>query len=100
MPFDQPPLLAPPGVVRYCGTCGEPQDTQSGPCQNCSVRGDPRAEAERAATEVRRDARRVKSALVLYFALLGVSVVQLIALIARGQDAPSVRVMLVADAVM
>jgi membrane protease YdiL (CAAX protease family) len=78
-------------TARFCRTCGHPRDPEVEDCPRCAARSRSLAAAGSA------DTGPIRSAIALYFVLLGISATCLIVMIVRGSEL-SVREMLYADA--
>jgi uncharacterized protein len=83
LPQDAAVIIPPPvAPTRFCKSCGSPWDPSWMECPRCSV---PVAAVAPGGT-YRREIRRIKSAVGLYFAILAVSLVTVIITLASGES--------------
>jgi uncharacterized protein len=76
-----------PDRIRYCNRCGSARDADSSECPQCDRTT---AAASAAQEQYQSDVRSIRSALWLYFALLGLSAILLIWQIASGDRGSAV----------
>jgi membrane protease YdiL (CAAX protease family) len=91
-PPDEPPTAPLPvtavQAIRFCRTCGSPWDPTWAECQHCvATRPMTVAAAMNAEVAYRRDQREIRSAVWLYFSLLGVSAIMIFALLVAQRNA-------------
>jgi uncharacterized protein len=91
-----PPAAIAASPVKFCRECGLPWDPAWSECQACVSRLSKAAAVE---TDYAHDVRRIKSAVALYFALLAVSLVFMIYLLATERE-PGVQADLVVSGAM
>jgi len=72
-------------AVRFCRTCGIPWDPDWITCPKCAQQRPLVEKVAEARVALAADQRRIRSAMTLYFMLLGVSVVTIIVLLVSGQ---------------
>ena len=97
-PIPPPPLspdaIAAPAVaastIRFCKSCGVPWNASWITCPHCDARRQGVLDVHEADAGFRSDVRRVKFAVALYFALLAVSVVTMIVVMASESQELSV----------
>ena len=82
-PLEPIPVAAQP--VRFCSGCGGTWDAAWIECPTCAARRGKAGSIEAAAQGFRSDQRRVRSAIALYFTLLGVSIFSAIVMVAAGE---------------
>ncbi len=71
---------------KFCTRCGAPWDPSWTSCPNCVIGPPPLPQAQPTLLTGSRHAKSVRSALALYFAMLAVSIVAVIAMVWGGSD--------------
>jgi uncharacterized protein len=84
---------APSVIPRFCNRCGQPRDNDTTQCASCAAQS---READ-AKPAVEQDLRSLKAAIILYFALLGVSIVLMVWGFATEKE-PSAEIELIGSA--